>query len=37
MIIKPVNNNKINKGIKNENIDESSLTVDLASISDESR
>ena len=37
MIIKPANNNKVNKGIKNENIDESSLRVDLASISDESR
>ena len=37
MIMKPVNNNKVNKGIKNENIDESLLKVDLASISDESR
>ena len=37
MITKPVNNNKVNKGIKNENIDESLLRVDLASISDRSR
>ena len=38
IIIKPVNiNNKINKRAKNENMDESSLRVNLASISDESR
>ena len=38
MIIKPVNiKNRINKRAKNENINESSLRVDLASISDESR
>ena len=38
MIIKPVNiNNRVNKGTKNENIDESSLRLDLTSISDESR
>ena len=38
MIIKPVNiNNRIDKKIKNENIDESLLRLDLASISDESR
>ena len=38
VIIKPVNNDsKINKKTKNENIDESSLRVDLASILDESR
>ena len=30
-------NNRINKGTKNENIDESSLRVDLARILDESR
>ena len=36
MIIKPINN-RGNKETKNENIDESSLRVDLASISDESR
>ena len=36
--IKPVNiNNRINKKIKNENIDESSLRVDFASISNELR
>ena len=37
MIIKPTNNNKVNKGTKDKNIDESSLRVDLAGISDESR
>ena len=37
VIIKPVNNSKVNKGTKDENIDESSLRVDLVSISDESR
>ena len=38
MTIKHVNiNNRINKRTKNENIDESSLRVDLASISDELR
>ena len=38
MIIKHINmNNKINKKTKNENIDESLLSVDLASISDESK
>ena len=37
MIFKPVNNSKVNKGTKDENIDESSLRVDLAGISDESR
>ena len=38
MTIKPINiSNRINKKIKNENMDESSLRVDLASISDESR
>ena len=38
MIIKPINiNYRVNKGTKNENIDESSLRVGLASISDESR
>ena len=38
MIIKPINiNYRVNKGTKNENIDESSLRVDLASISNESR
>ena len=38
MIVKPVNiNNRVNKGTKNENIDESLLRVDLASISDKSR
>ena len=36
--IKPINvNNRINKKTKNENTDESSLRVDLASISDELR
>ena len=36
--IKPINtNNKISKKVKNENIDEFLLKVDLASISDESR
>ena len=37
MIIKPVNNSKVNKGTKDENVDESLLRVDLAGISDESR
>ena len=37
MIIKPVNNSKINKGTKNKNIDESSLRVHLAGISEELR
>ena len=38
IIIKPVNNDStINKKTDNENIDESSIRVDLASISDESR
>ena len=37
MIIKPVNNSRINKRRKEENIDESSLRVDLPSILDESR
>ena len=38
MTIKPINaNNKISKKAKNENIDEVSLKVDLASISDETR
>ena len=38
MIIKPVNiNNRVNKGAKNENIDEFLLRLDVASISDESR
>ena len=37
VIIKPVNNSRFNKGTKNENIDESSLRVDFANISDESR
>ena len=38
MTIKPVNiNNRINKKTKNENIDEPSLRVELASISDELR
>ena len=37
VIIKPVNNSRINKRTKDENIDESSLGVDLASISNESR
>ena len=37
MIIKLVNNSKVNKGTKNKNIDESSLRIDLAGISDESR
>ena len=38
MINKPINiNNRVKKGTKNENIDESSLRVVLASISDESR
>ena len=38
IIIKPVNiNNRVNKGTKNENIDEFSLRLDLARISDESR
>ena len=38
MTVKPVNvNHRINKKIKNENVDESSLRVNLANISDESR
>ena len=37
MIIKPANNSKVNKGTKYKNIDESSLRVNLAGISDESR
>ena len=38
IIIKPVNNDsRINKKTKNENIDESSLRVNLASSLDESR
>ena len=37
MIIKPINNSKVNKGTKDKNIDESLLRVDLAGISDESR
>ena len=37
VIIKPVNNSRINKRIKDENKDESLLRVDLASISNESR
>ena len=37
MIIKPVNNSKVNKGIKDENTDESLLRVDLAGISVELR
>ena len=37
MIIKAVNNSKINKGTKDENIDESLLRIDLAGISDELR
>ena len=37
VIIKTSKYNKVNKGIKNENIDESSLRVDLAHISESSR
>ena len=37
VIIKPVNNSRINKRTKDEHIDESSLRVDLANISNESR
>ena len=37
IIIKPANNNKVNKGTKDKNIDESLLRVDLAGISSESR
>ena len=37
VIIKPVNTSRINKRTKDENIGESSLRVDLASILDESR
>ena len=37
MIIKPTNHNKVNKGTKDKSIDETSLRVDLAGISDESR
>ena len=37
VIIKPVNNSKVNKRTKDANIDESSLRVDLIGISDESR
>ena len=37
VIIKPDNDSRINKKTKNENMDESSLRVDLASISDVSR
>ena len=37
VIVKPVNNSKVNKRTKDENIDESSLRVDLAGFSNESR
>ena len=37
MLIKPVHNSMVNKGTKDKNIDEFSLRVDLAGISDESR
>ena len=37
MITMPVNNSKVKKGTKDENIDELPLRVDLAGISDESR
>ena len=37
MIIKPVNNSKVSKGTKDKTIDEFSLRVHLAGISDESR
>ena len=37
MIIKPINNSKVSRGTKDKNIDEFSLRVDLAGISDESR
>ena len=36
MKIKPINNRKISKGIKNRNIDKSSLRVNLACTSDRS-
>ena len=37
MIIKPINSSKVSKGRKDKNIDESSLRMDPAGISDESR
>ena len=37
MEIKSINNNKISKGTKNRNIDESSLRVNLACTSDKSK